>query len=238
MKKKKQKRGGKMYKIVILDADGTLFDYEKGEKFALHEAFREFSYEGDTEEICNRYREINLGLWLELEKGNITKEKLRDERFRRLFQEYHLDFDVHTFSEYYLLKLGESSFLIDGAEEICGYLKEKNYKVIILTNGIKKVQVSRLEKSTIKEYIDHMIVSEEVGVNKPDPYIFDYTFNLLDHKDKKNTIMIGDSLTADIQGGINYGIDTCWLNLDERDNDTGILPKYEIHSLEDLKDIL
>lgn len=227
-----------MYKLVILDADGTLFDYEMAEKYALNEAFREFSYSEDTEEICNRYREINLGLWLELEKGSITKEELRDERFRRLFLEYQLDYNVHTFSEYYLLKLGESSFLIDGAKDICSYLKEKNYRVVILTNGIKTVQVSRLGKSTIKGYVDHMIVSEEVGVNKPDPYIFEYTFNLLGHHDKENVIMIGNSLTADIQGGINYGIDTCWLNLSKRKNDTGICPKHEIHSLEELKAIL
>ncbi|GMQ64503.1 YjjG family noncanonical pyrimidine nucleotidase [Vallitalea maricola] len=227
-----------MYKLVILDADGTLFNYEEAEKYALWESFKLFSFEGDIIDISNCYKKINLNLWLELEKGNITKEKLRYERFSRLFKQYKIDYDVNKFSDQYLLKLGESNFLIDEAEEVCKYLKNKGYKIIILTNGIKKVQVSRLEKSNIKDYIDNMIVSEEVGVNKPDPVIFDYTFNLIGHNDKNNAIMIGDSLTADIQGGINHGIDTCWVNLNNIENTTNIIPKYEIHSLGELATIL
>ncbi|MCT4687462.1 YjjG family noncanonical pyrimidine nucleotidase [Vallitalea sp.] len=227
-----------MYKLVILDADGTLFNYEKAEKYALSESFKLFSFEGDILDISNYYKEINLNLWLELEKGNITKEELRYERFSRVFKQYKLDYDVNKFSDQYLIKLGESNFLIDEAEEICKYLKNKGYKIIVLTNGIKKVQVSRLEKSNIKKYIDKMIVSEEVGVNKPDPVIFDYTFNLIGHNDKNNAIMIGDSLTADIQGGINHGIDTCWVNLNNIKNTTNIIPKYEIHTLGELTTIL
>jgi YjjG family noncanonical pyrimidine nucleotidase len=227
-----------MYKLVIIDADGTLFDYNEAEKYALSESFRLFSYEGNFLEIRNHYKEINRNLWLELEKGNITKEKLRYERFYRLFKRYNLDYDVTKFSDQYLMKLGESNFLIDEAEEICKYLKNKGYRVVILTNGIKKVQVSRLEKSSIKEYIDNMLVSEEVGVNKPDPIIFDYLFKSMGHINKHDAIMIGDSLTADIQGGINYGIDTCWVNLDYIDNVTDINPTFEIHTLKELKTIL
>ncbi|GKX32290.1 noncanonical pyrimidine nucleotidase, YjjG family protein [Vallitalea longa] len=227
-----------MYEVVLLDADGTLFNYNMAEKYALGEAFKKFSYKGNIEEISKRYKTINLNLWLELEKGNITKDKLRYERFQRLFDEYELDFDAQEFSENYLLSLSECNFLIDGAEDICKYLKDKGYKVVILTNGIKKVQSSRLGRSDVKDYIDDMVVSEEVGVNKPDPLIYDYTFNLVNHSDKNSVIMIGDSLTADIQGGINYGIHTCWLNLDNISNDTNINPTYEIYSLSQLKDIL
>lgn len=227
-----------MYKVVLLDADGTLFNYNMAEKYALEKAFKTFSYRGNIEEISKRYKVINLNLWLELEKGNITKDKLRYERFQRLFDEYELEFDAHEFSESYLSRLGESNFLIDGAEDICKYLKDKGYKVVILTNGIKKVQSSRLDTSAVRDYIDDMVVSEEVGVNKPDPMIYDYTFQLINHNEKDSVIMVGDSLTADIQGGINCGIHTCWLNLDNRRNDTGINPTYEIHSLSELKKIL
>lgn len=227
-----------MYKVVLLDADGTLFDFNKAERYALSTALKTFSYKGDLDKISKCYKRININLWLELEKGNITKDKLKYERFQKLFEEYNLDYDVKTFSEEYLNRLGESNFLIDGAEDICRYLRNKQYKLIILTNGIKKVQDSRLEKSLIKEYIDNMVVSEEVGVNKPDPLMFEYTLKDMEKYDRNSIIMIGDSLTADIQGGINYKIDTCWLNLHNTKNDSNIQPSFEIHNLYELKDIL
>jgi len=226
-----------LYRLILFDADGTLFDYDKAERFALEQSLKRYNYNGDLEKIRTRYRDINFKLWDELEKASITKEQLRTERFLRLFNEYDLQYDVNEFSDYYLEKLGEGNFLIDGSEEICKYLNEK-YKLVILTNGIKEVQLSRLKKSSIKHYISDIIVSEEVGVSKPNPRIFEYTLNRLNHRDKDSVIIIGDSLTSDIQGGINFGIDTCWLNLNKIQNKTSIKPKYCFNSLEDLTAIL
>ncbi|MFW6311279.1 MAG: YjjG family noncanonical pyrimidine nucleotidase [Nanoarchaeota archaeon] len=226
-----------MYKLILLDADGTLFDYDKAERFALEQALIQYSYKGDLKKIRTRYRDINFNLWEELEKGIITKDQLRTERFIKLFNEYDLQYDVNEFSNYYLERLGEGSFLIDGSEEICKYLNGK-YTLVILTNGMNKVQISRLEQSSIKQYINDIIVSEEIGVSKPNPYIFEYTLNRLNHSDKDSVIIIGDSLTSDIQGGINFGIDTCWLNLDNVQNKTSIKPKYSINSLDELANIL
>ena len=226
-----------MYEVILIDADGTLFDYSKAEKYALEETLGRNNYKGNILEICRRYRDINSELWLQLERGTITKDELRTERFKRLFEEYNLEYSIDDFSEYYLEKLGEANFLIEGAEEICKYLSEK-YKVVIITNGIKKVQLSRLDKSAIKDYINEIVISEEVGVNKPEVYIFEYALNLIEHKCKKSVIMIGDSLTSDIQGGIRFEIDTCWLNLDNTENVTDIKPKYQINTLKGLSDIL
>jgi YjjG family noncanonical pyrimidine nucleotidase len=232
-----------MYKLVLVDADGTLFDYYKAEGYALKEALKYFNYSGDEKRALENYRKINSKLWLDLEMGEITKEKLRTERFKLLFKEFKVDIQVNDFSNYYLSKLGEASFLIEGAEEICRYLSEK-YLLTILTNGIKKVQLSRLKGSPIDDYIDYIVISDEVGVNKPDPYIFEYTLKLVNHHNKEaiinkeDIIIIGDSLTSDIQGGLNFGIDTCWLNLHGLENNTGIIPKYEVNNLRELKNIL
>lgn len=146
------------------------------------------------------------------------KDQLRTERFLRLFNE---------FGNCYLERLGKAGFLIDGSEDICKYLSRK-YKLVILTNGMKEVQLSRFGQSSIKQYISDIIISEEVGVNKQNPYIFEYTLDRLNHGDKDSVIIIGDSLTSDIQGGINFGIDTCWLNLDNVYNDTNIQPNISL----------
>lgn len=226
-----------MYELVLIDADDTLFDYNKAEKYALEETLKRFNYEGNVAEVRSRYKDINQKLWLELEKCTVTKEELKKERFKRLFEELNLEYSVDHFSEYYLKKLGEGKFLIDGAEEICKYLSGK-YIIVIVTNGIKEIQVSRLDKSSIKKYIDEIVVSEDIGVNKPDPYIFEYALNLVKHGNKKSVIMIGDSLTSDIQGGIKFGIDTCWLNLGNTKNESNIKPKYQIDTLKELYDII
>lgn len=221
----------------MIDADNTLFDYNKAEKYALEKAFSKYNYKGNMVEVSKRYKDINNNLWLELEKGVVTEEELRTERFTRLFNEYKIELPINEFSKYYLKKLGEGSFLIHGAEEVCKYLSKK-YIVVIVTNGIKEVQLSRLSKSSIKRYISEIVISEEIGVNKPDPYIFEYALKLIKHTNKESVIMIGDSLTSDIQGGIRFGIDTCWLNLGNNENTTDIKPKYEIHSLKELFYIL
>lgn len=226
-----------MYELILIDADDTLFDYKMAEKHAINQAFIEFNFEGDITEISNRYKEINSRLWLELEMGKVSKDKLKTERFKRLFKEYNLDYPVEYFSEFYLKKLGEGSFLLEEAEDICKYLSEK-YKVVIVTNGIKEVQLSRLEKSTIKQHISGIIISEDVGVNKPHPYIFECALSFAKHSNKRSVIMIGDSLTSDIQGGNDFGIDTCWLNLHNQENITAIKPKYQIKQLKGLLEIV
>lgn len=226
-----------MYNIVLLDADGTLFDYNKAEKYALYETLMKFNYVGNIDQVKHKYRDINKNLWLELENGEITKDKLRTERFRRLFIELQLEFDVKKISDYYINKLAEGSFLIDGAKEICEYLSSR-YILVIITNGMKEVQLSRIERSVLRPCISEIVVSEDAGVNKPNPYIYEYTLKRLNHNCKKDIIMIGDSLSSDVQGGINYGIDTCWFNSDNVENITTIRPTYEINELKDLFSLL
>ena len=189
------------------------------------------------EKIKDRYKDVNLQLWKDLEKGAVDKDRLKVVRFEKIIEEFDLKYDPYEMSELYLKKLGEGIFPFDATEKLCEYLHSK-YKVGIVTNGIKEVQHSRIENSTIAKYIDKIIISDEVGVNKPDKGIFEYAMNYFEIMDKSEVIMIGDSLGADIKGGQNAGIDTCWVNLRNNVNDTGIVPKYEVRKLEELFEIL
>ena len=236
------------YKLVLIDLDDTLFDYPKTEKTAFRNTFEELGFfveselsndkkEEIYEKIKDRYKDVNLQLWKDLEKGAVDKDRLKVVRFEKIIEEFDLKYDPYEMSELYLKKLGEGIFPFETAEKLCKYLHSK-YKVGIVTNGIKEVQHSRIENSTIAKYIDKIIISDEVGVNKPDKRIFEYAMNYLEIMDKSEVIMIGDSLGADIKGGQNAGIDTCWVNLRNNVNDTGIVPKYEVRKLEELFEIL
>ena len=189
------------------------------------------------EKLKDRYKDVNLQLWKDLEKGAVDKDRLKVVRFEKIIEEFDLKYDPYEMSELYLKKLGEGIFPFEATEKLCEYLHSK-YKVGIVTNGIKEVQYSRIENSEIAKYIDKIIISDEVGVNKPDKRIFEYAMNYFEVSDKKAVIMIGDSLGADIKGGQNAGIDACWVNLRNNVNDTGIVPKYEVRKLEELFEIL
>ena len=115
---------------------------------------------------------------------------------------------------------------------------KKKYKVAIVTNGIKEVQTSRIKNSGIAEYVDEIIISDELGISKPHPGIFEYALKKLRHENKNDVIMIGDSQTADIQGGINFGIDTCWINLVGRKENENIKATYKVDTIEELYKII
>lgn len=224
------------YDLVFLDADETLFDFKRAESEALSGAFGQFGLEasGDT---LRDYEEINKRLWAALERGEIDQTRLKVERFGHLFKKMGADIDPEAFSRAYIELLSRGAFLLDGAESVCEYLGGK-YTLAIITNGIKEVQLPRIGGSAIRRHISRVIVSEEARHSKPSKEIFDYACNAIGFHRKERMIMVGDSLASDIQGGINFGIDTCWANLASARNETGIAPTYEIRKLEELKGIL
>ena len=236
------------YKLVLIDLDDTLFDYPKTEKEAFRRTFEELGFfmeselgnakkEEIYEKIKDRYKDVNLQLWKDLEKGAVDKDRLKVVRFEKIIEEFGLEYDSIEVSKLYLKKLGEGVFPFEATEKLCEYLHSK-YKVGVITNGIKEVQHSRIKNSAIAKYIDKIVISEEVGVNKPDKRIFECAMEYFGISDKKSAIMIGDSLEADIKGGQNAGIDTCWVNFKNIINNTGIIPKYEVKKLEELFEIL
>jgi 2-haloacid dehalogenase len=227
----------KKYSIFLFDADGTLFNYDAAEANALKIMFNYCGFDY-SENVRLKYRKINSQVWKSYEEGEITKAELQTLRFTRLFNEVGVYYDVKYFNERYLNELGKGSFLIDGALEICKEIVSYSKKIYIVTNGILATQKARIEHSVIKKYISNFFVSEFIGYQKPHILYFEYVFSHISRIDKNKIIIIGDSLSADIAGGNNAGIDSCWFNKSGDINNTDIIPTYEINSLSELNEYI
>jgi len=225
----------KTYDIFLFDADNTLFDYDKAEQNALKIMFEKCGFVGYDETIRTRYRKINDEQWSKYERGEISIEELQTSRFLRLFQEIGVWHDPEDFNEKYLHELGKGAFLIDDAEQICEYIISHGKKIYIVTNGLTATQTSRIKYSSIKNYITDFFISAGVGYQKPHIKYFEYVLANIPQIGKDKMLVIGDSLTADIAGGNNAGIDTCWFNPAGSENSTGIVPTYEIRELGEIK---
>lgn len=227
------------YKIVLFDADDTLFDYSKCEASALECTCSDFGLEWNSD-LTSCYRRINQQLWDEYEKGMLKLDRLRIERFHRLFIENQLAMGVDPgeFSNIYINYLAEGSYLNNGALDLCNRLITMGIRLAIITNGIREVQLRRIKHSELANAFEQIIVSDDAKSQKPHKEIFDYAFMRLDEPDKKEVLIVGDSLSSDIQGGNNYGIDTCWYNPRGVVNKSSIIPRYEIQELKDLLKII
>ena len=224
------------YKWLLFDADGTLFDFDRAEASALCKTLEQFGVLFTPERLAT-YQRINNQLWRALENGLITPGDLKVRRFESFFEELQLDLSPHSFSLAYLEQLGTCSELIAGAVEILQALHTR-YQLAIVTNGLKAVQRSRLARSSIRDYIAEMVVSEEVGASKPDQAIFDAAFERIGRPPKSEALMIGDSLTSDMEGGYRYGVDTCWYNPTNQSQSVDLKITYQIGNLAELADIL
>lgn len=224
------------YDWVFFDADGTLFDYPAAEAAALRGAFAGCGLRFDSG-VGPLYSEINAAIWREYELGEITQGRLRTERFERLFERLGMSADPAEFSRRYLVILGGQTALLDGAEAIVRGLHGK-LGLLLLTNGLADVQRPRFAASAIGEFFSEIVISEEVGVAKPDPAIFDLAFDRIGRPPRSSVLVVGDSLTSDVAGGIAAGIDTCWYNPAGVANGHGVEPTYEIRALADLLEIV
>lgn len=225
-----------MYQWLLFDADGTLFDYDLAEAKALEGAFRDFDIPFDAQ-VAENYRVINHQIWVDFEQGLVTAEALRVLRFERLFTKQHISMAAGLFSERYLFHLSQASDLIEGAEDVLRALL-KTHQLAIITNGLKDVQRPRLARSTIRDCFKGLFISEEIGIAKPDPRFFEIALDRIGRPRRENVLVIGDSLTSDIQGGNNAGIDTCWYNPTAVPAAAHFPAVYEIRRLEELLPLL
>lgn len=216
------------YDVFLFDLDDTLFDFGETEKRAFSHSFLSSGFPNGLRDYRASYNTISKVLWDDLEQGRISLTELKTERFKRLFMQHDLDMDAEVFGQAYLKNLGKEVHLIDGVTEML--INLTGCKLAILTNGFKDVQLARIDGSVLKNSFDAIITSEETGYQKPQPEIFEYTFNKLQIADKSRVLMIGDSLSSDIQGGNNFGIDTCWFNPQQKINSTTARPTYEIQN--------
>lgn len=225
------------YEVVLFDADDTLFDFKKSETHAFMKTMTEYDDFYDEGIHLKAYHEINTRIWKEFEMGEITQRELKVERFRRLKEALGLAFAPEEFADQYMHHLSHASFVYPEAEDLMKKLQGK-YKMAIITNGLTQVQTRRIRNAPLARYFQDIVISEEIGISKPDPQIFAHTLAKLGHEEAGNVLMIGDSLTSDIKGGENYGMDTCWFNPEGKENHSSITPTFEIRKLMDLLDIL
>ena len=224
------------YPWLWFDADGTLFDYNRAEATALEQTFHSLSLPFE-EGYLDIYRKINTGLWQALERQEITQAALGFRRFELLMEALQVSGSPEQMSSAYVEQLAICSDLMDGAYEVLQTLYGKS-QIAIVTNGLEAVQRGRLAHSKIRKFITELIISEEVGAAKPGAAFFDAAFARTGHPPKGDVLIIGDSLTSDMQGGVDYGIDTCWYNPEGETKPEDLQVTYEIKHLRELLEII
>lgn len=220
------------YGIVLLDADETLFDFRNAEREALRKTLALFDIPCD-DETTELYRELNEGLWRQLERGQISRQVLLESRFHMLFERLHAQGDSDRCNEIYLTHLAHGADLLPGAEELCRELAP-HARLVLATNGVSHVQRKRLELSAICPYISEIFVSEEIGFSKPDPRFFDAVFSALQIGDRSCALMVGDSLSSDMAGANAAGIAACWFCQDPLADSGSVRIDWKIRRLSEL----
>ncbi len=234
------------YDLLLLDLDGTLLDYNEGERHALRQAFSDLQLPYDDQLHPRAYRHINNELWNDYEAGHIDREQLRHTRFRRFFGEIDLAPglipDPDEFSERYLSALSASAFLEDGARELLTSLHGR-VSLAVVSNGFAAVQYPRLAHAQIRDYFDVVIVSDEVRCRKPEPAIFDVALRhpalgLETEPERSRCLMVGDGIYSDMAGAIAYGMDSCWYNPDGLEFPLEQHPTYVVSRLSEVPECL
>lgn len=225
------------YKLFLLDLDDTLLDFQASEKLCFKETMDKFGFIKQLEELHKTYKVENNLLWKQVERGEIDKDFLKVERFKRTLDHHKIELSPHLMADYYLEQLPKNVVLIDGAVEALKYLK-KFGEIGIITNGIQSTQKQRIDNSELKNYIDFLAVSDECGFAKPDVRFFEFTVKRAKHFSKDTTLVIGDRIEADILGGNNFGIDTCWFNPEKNPVKENIHPTFIINALKEIQNLL
>jgi YjjG family noncanonical pyrimidine nucleotidase len=224
------------YRYILFDLDNTLLDFDHSSRLALFKTLESNGLE-PTEELYYTYREHNRQVWTEFEEGKISQDTLRTKRWQLFWQSQNMEVDLVRCNIYYLDRLVHFTKLTGEAHEVLSHIHRSNRKMGLITNGLEEVQRPRINKMGIGHFFESIVVSGEIGHAKPDREFFEHTFRELDHPAREEVLVVGDNLSSDIQGGINYGVDTFWLNHHRQDS-LHIKPTYEAGSLLELLDII
>lgn len=220
------------YTCLLLDADGTLLDFEAAERKAFSETMEHFDLPA-TNEILETYIQINTGLWRDLENGKIKRDKLMTQRFTKLLEAVGAQGSGAEMNKYYLNQLKTHADLLPGTIEAMHELAEVA-TLAVVSNGVEYVQSGRLKASGLEEYMDGVFISERVGAEKPNRRIFDTALRQLGVENTKSVLVVGDSLNADIKGGKNAGLATCWANFTNDEDAEPQVADYTIHNWQQL----
>ena len=224
-----------MIEFLFLDLDDTILDFRKAEYIAIGKTIGDFGVE-PTDEVRKLYHEINKWHWEQLELGNLTREEVLVNRFGVLFEKLGREVDATACARAYERNLSIGHYFLPGAEEAVDALSKK-YRLFLASNGTASVQKGRMTSANLYRFFETVFVSQEIGYNKPSADYFNACFATIANFDKEKAIMVGDSLSSDIKGGINAGIKTVWVNPGHKDCGD-IKPDYEIEALSQLETLL
>ena len=223
-----------MIHTVLWDVDGTLLDFNAAERAAVRAMFAAFGLGECTDAMLARYSEINISFWQRLERNELSKAEVLTGRFEQFFGEFGIRTDiVPEFNAKYQLALGDTIVYRDDSLNIIKGLKGK-VKQYVVSNGTVAAQTKKLNQSKLGDLMDGVFLSEELGVEKPNALFFEKVFSAIQPNDLSTVMIVGDSLTSDIQGGMNAGIRTCWYNPESRQVPNEYQPDYVISDLHEL----
>ena len=225
-----------MVEFLFLDMDNTILDFDMAERIAIPKTLSAFGIPV-SDDLIARYHAINKTCWEMLERKEITRAEVGTRRFAELFALEGVQGDVDACNKLYLKNLGIGHYFLPGAEEAVHRLSKK-YKLYLASNGTASVQEGRLTSANLYPYFEKVFISQTLGVNKPAKEFFDLCFAQIPDFDPKKAMVVGDSLTSDILGGINAGIATCWVNPEHKPCKPEIKPDYEIEALHQLEALL
>lgn len=229
------------YEYLLWDVDGTLLDFEYSMRVSLYKSLKNIGVEA-TDELIDRYSQINDGWWKRLERGEVTKAQLLPGRFADLFAEFEIECnDLAAYLADFQENLGCEYQLMENALDVCKRLKAKGYHQFVVTNGVTRTQENKLKLSGLADTMEELFISEQLGAPKPNKEFFDACFERISERypdfDKSKAIIIGDSLSSDIQGGINAEIDTCFYSPVKGDTG-GLKVTYRISKLEEIFEVV
>lgn len=224
--------GSVRYSTLLFDLDHTLLDSVASEHAAFAAAMAAIGIDIPQPYFAT-YREINGGLWAAVERHEIRPDDVRVTRFERLIVHFRLDGDPVAMADAFVAGLGANGELYPGAIEVLTALSTRA-TLALVTNGIGQVQRTRIQRLGINRYFRTVAISGELGYSKPGTAIFEWVFDQLGAPSKSGALVIGDSLTSDMAGGVEFGIDTAWYNPSGRPSPGAPLVTHDLRSLEDL----
>lgn len=220
------------YQWILFDADETLFSFNSF--LGLQSVLKRYGINFSAEDY-EAFQAINKPLWIAYQNNEISARDIQIRRFAKLSAETGVE--ALRLNQELMAEMALVSKPLDGVMEMLNALYGK-VRMGIITNGFTELQQSRLENTQTEKFFEIVVVSEQIGAAKPDRQVFEYAFALMDEFDRTKILMVGDTLTSDILGGNNSGIDTCWFNHTGHPNDTSILPTYEITTITELVEIV
>ncbi len=230
-----------MIKVILWDVDGTLLDFEKAEYAALKKCFELYNLGPCDDDMVGRYVVINKSWWERMERGEVTKSQVLIGRYKEFFAAEGIETGgcEEAFNEEYQRQLGLNPVFCEGAHELVSSLKESGrVKQYGVTNGTKVAQDGKLKQSGLINLFDDVFISDVLGIEKPNIGFFEHVWSVIGHYEPEEVLIVGDSLTSDMQGGNNAGILCCWYNPKGLENNKGVKLDYEIRHLNEVMDIL